>query len=64
MHAILQRYEGVDSSRSVELARNVDEKFIPKLKELGVAQIFTPGASMASITEWLEKALDDREKSA
>jgi methylmalonyl-CoA mutase C-terminal domain/subunit len=37
---------------------------IPKLKELGVAEIFTPGASMASITEWLEKALDDREKSA
>ena len=34
---------------------------IPKLKELGVAAIFTPGASMASITEWLEKALDDRE---
>ena len=34
MHAILRRYEGVDSSRSVELARNVDEKFIPKLKEL------------------------------
>ena len=34
---------------------------IPKLKELGVAEIFTPGASLASITEWLEKALDDRE---
>ena len=34
---------------------------IPKLKELGVAGIFTPGASMASITEWLEKALDERE---
>jgi len=34
MHAILRRYEGVDSRRSVELARNVDEKFIPKLNEL------------------------------
>ncbi|MDQ1426268.1 MAG: isobutyryl-CoA mutase small subunit, partial [Acidimicrobiaceae bacterium] len=34
---------------------------IPKLKELGVAAIFTPGASMASITEWLEQALDERE---
>ena len=34
---------------------------IPKLKELGVAAIFTPGAAMASITEWLEKALDERE---
>jgi hypothetical protein len=33
---VLRRYEGVDSRRSVELAslRNVDEKFIPKLKEL------------------------------
>jgi methylmalonyl-CoA mutase C-terminal domain/subunit len=34
---------------------------IPKLTELGVSKIFTPGASLASITEWLEKALDDRE---
>ena len=34
---------------------------IPKLKELGVANIFTPGASIASITEWLEQALDERE---
>ena len=29
---------------------------IPKLKELGVAAIFTPGATMASITEWLTEA--------
>jgi methylmalonyl-CoA mutase C-terminal domain/subunit len=36
---------------------------IPKLKELGVAEIFTPGATMASITEWLERALDEREAS-
>ena len=36
---------------------------IPKLKELGVAEIFGPGSSMASITEWLEHALDDRESS-
>jgi hypothetical protein len=34
MHAILRRYEGVESSRSVELAKNVDEKLIPQLKEL------------------------------
>ena len=34
---------------------------IPKLSELGVAKIFTPGASIASITEWLEAALDERE---
>jgi methylmalonyl-CoA mutase C-terminal domain/subunit len=33
---------------------------IPKLKELGVAAIFTPGSSMASITEWLASALAQR----
>jgi methylmalonyl-CoA mutase, C-terminal domain len=32
---------------------------IPKLKELGVAEIFTPGARMDSITAWLESALDN-----
>ena len=30
---------------------------IPKLQELGVGRVFTPGASMASITEWLTEAL-------
>jgi methylmalonyl-CoA mutase C-terminal domain/subunit len=34
---------------------------IVALKERGVAEIFTPGASMASITEWLGEALDARE---
>ena len=34
---------------------------IPKLRDMGVAKIFTPGASIASITEWLEGALDERE---
>ena len=32
-----------------------------RLRELGVAAVFTPGATMASITEWLESALDARE---
>jgi methylmalonyl-CoA mutase C-terminal domain/subunit len=31
---------------------------IAKLKEAGVAEIFTPGASMVSITDWLEQALE------
>jgi methylmalonyl-CoA mutase C-terminal domain/subunit len=31
---------------------------IAALKDKGVAEIFTPGASMASITEWLERTLD------
>jgi hypothetical protein len=34
MHATLRRYEGVQSSRTVELTRKVDENLIPKLKEL------------------------------
>ena len=34
---------------------------IPKLQEIGVSKVFTPGASIASITEWLEAALDERE---
>jgi methylmalonyl-CoA mutase C-terminal domain/subunit len=32
---------------------------IAVLKDKGVAEIFTPGASMASITEWLERALEE-----
>jgi hypothetical protein len=34
MHAILRRYEGVESSRTVELTRKTDDELIPKLKEL------------------------------
>ena len=33
------------------------------LRDLGVANLFTPGASLSSITEWLENALDERERS-
>ncbi|MER3453192.1 MAG: methylmalonyl-CoA mutase [Acidimicrobiia bacterium] len=35
---------------------------IPALYEMGVARIFTPGTPMSRITEWLESALDEREK--
>ena len=35
---------------------------IPVLKEMGVAEIFTPGAPLASITTWLEDTLDKLEK--
>jgi methylmalonyl-CoA mutase C-terminal domain/subunit len=34
---------------------------IAKLKELGIAEVFTPGASMGAIVEWLRGALADRE---
>ena len=37
---------------------------IPVLKQQGVAEIFTPGATMASVTSWLAAALDGREHAA
>jgi len=35
----------------------IPDEDIPRLKDMGVAQVFTPGASLASITEWLTGAL-------
>ncbi len=32
---------------------------IPVLKELGVAEIFTPGANLNDVSSWLEHALDE-----
>jgi methylmalonyl-CoA mutase C-terminal domain/subunit len=32
------------------------------LKEMGVANLFTPGASLSGITSWLEEALDQRQR--
>jgi methylmalonyl-CoA mutase, C-terminal domain len=32
------------------------------LKAMGVAALFTPGASLSAITAWLEEALDARER--
>ena len=34
---------------------------IPKLKDMGVAALFTPGAPMQQIVDWLQAALDERE---
>ena len=34
---------------------------IPKLKAMGVAEIFTPGATMTSVTDWLTAALAERD---
>ncbi|MFP5375674.1 MAG: cobalamin B12-binding domain-containing protein [Acidimicrobiia bacterium] len=34
---------------------------IPVLKEAGVARVFTPGAPLQRIAEWLRSALDERE---
>ncbi|HEY7931683.1 MAG TPA: cobalamin B12-binding domain-containing protein [Acidimicrobiales bacterium] len=35
---------------------------VAALKALGVAGVFTPGASLAEIGSWLENALDERER--
>ena len=40
----------------------IPEDDIGKLKALGVAEVFTPGASLDAIARWLEGALDDRER--
>jgi methylmalonyl-CoA mutase C-terminal domain/subunit len=40
----------------------IPDKDIPVLKELGVAEVFTPGASLPDIAKWLEGALDGRER--
>lgn len=42
----------------------VPEPDVVALKQQGVAEVFTPGATMASITEWLAAALDGREDAA
>lgn len=39
----------------------IPEADIPSLLERGVAGVFTPGASLESITGWLEETLDARE---
>jgi methylmalonyl-CoA mutase C-terminal domain/subunit len=42
----------------------IPEADIPKLKEIGVAQVFTPGAPLPAISEWLGAELDRREAAA
>ena len=40
----------------------IPEGDIPALKELGVAEVFTPGASLDTTVQWLAEALDRREE--
>jgi methylmalonyl-CoA mutase C-terminal domain/subunit len=39
----------------------IPEADIPPLLEMGVAALFTPGTPLATIDQWLENALDERE---
>ena len=41
----------------------IPEADIPVLEEQGVSALFTPGAPLQSISDWLEGALDERERS-
>ena len=40
----------------------IPEGDIPRLKELGVAEVFTPGAALDATVQWLADALDRREE--
>ncbi|HLI75102.1 MAG TPA: cobalamin B12-binding domain-containing protein [Acidimicrobiales bacterium] len=40
----------------------IPEADIPVLKEMGVAEVFTPGASLDATVGWLADALDRREE--
>ena len=42
----------------------IPEADIPTLKEMGVAEVFTPGAPLPTIGAWLSDALDERESGA
>jgi methylmalonyl-CoA mutase, C-terminal domain len=42
----------------------IPEADIPKLKDAGVAEVFTPGTPLPTISAWLEAALDSREHAA
>ena len=64
-------FDGTDYRRFVRrLTRWMDDGgIIPDpdrapLSDLGVAQVFTPGASLEEVTGWLEQALDARETRA
>ena len=39
----------------------IPDDALPALKAAGVAAVFTPGSPLATITQWLEAALDERE---
>jgi methylmalonyl-CoA mutase, C-terminal domain len=40
----------------------IPEDDVPELKEMGVAEVFTPGAPLPQIAGWLADALDQREE--
>lgn len=59
----LLKQEGVEDVLVV-VGGIIPDSDIPQLKEIGVAEVFTPGSSLPTISEWLETALDTRERAA
>ena len=39
----------------------IPDNDIPKLQELGVSRVFTPGSPLGDITTWLEETLDSKQ---
>jgi len=53
------REQGIDDV-VVMVGGIIPEADIPKLKELGVAEVFGPGAPLPGIAAWLQETLDSR----
>ncbi|MDQ1377177.1 MAG: isobutyryl-CoA mutase small subunit [Acidimicrobiaceae bacterium] len=63
MGALQQRTRGAAAGEQVLVFGGgiIPAADVARLKESGVAEIFGPGSTMASVCEWLEAALDRRE---
>jgi methylmalonyl-CoA mutase C-terminal domain/subunit len=59
----LLRDQGADEV-VVTVGGTIPADDIPELKKLGVAEVFTPGASTDQIVDFVRKAVDEREASA
>jgi methylmalonyl-CoA mutase C-terminal domain/subunit len=57
------RAQGLDDVLLI-VGGTIPEADIGKLKELGVAEVFTPGASLLTIIERVTEALERREEAA
>ncbi len=62
MDALAERRSTVDGDVLVFGGGIIPAPDVARLKELGVAEIFGPGATMASVCAWLEATLDDRDE--
>ena len=62
---ILEEIEGRGAGDVMVFAGGIiPDADIPVLERMGVARIFTPGAPLGEITDWLAGRLDEREEAA